>query len=157
MNDSLAELLNLFDNLDDVTGRTTNILDASSAQKMGQQFRKTMSNYGVRTDLLNAIQELDAMATKYGGEFNDDMLDLAMFANALDTRFEPVASTSFRGEIAAAQKQAAQQQAIRTAARGDLSEIFFGKLMESYQKLRGVTDEQAYKAMEELLRAGLNE
>jgi hypothetical protein len=157
VNDSLAELLTLFDNLDDVTGSTTNILDASSAQKMGQQFRKTMSNYGVRTDLLNAIQELDAMAAKYGGEFNDDMLDLAMFANALDTRFEPVASTSFRGEIAAAQKQAAQQQAIRTAARGDLSEMFFGKLIESYQKLRGVTDEQAYKAMEELLRAGLNE
>lgn len=157
VNDSLAELLTLFDNLDDVTGRTTNILDASAAQKMGQQFRKTMSNYGVRTDLLNAIQELDAMAAKYGGEFNDDMLDLAMFANALDTRFEPVASTSFRGEIVAAQQQAAREQAIRTAARGDLSEMFFGKLMESYQKLRGVTDEQAYKAMEELLRAGLNE
>jgi hypothetical protein len=68
-----------------------------------------------------------------------------------------VASTSFRGEIVAAQQQAAREQAIRTAARGDLSEMFFGKLMESYQKLRGVTDEQAYKAMEELLRAGLNE
>lgn len=157
VNDSLSELLTVFDNLDDVMGARTDIFDASSAQKMGQQFRKTMSNYGVRTDLLNAIQELDATAAKYGGQFGDDMLDLAMFANALDTRFEPVASTSFRGEIVAAQQQAAREQAIRTAARGDASEVLFGKLMESYQKLRGVTDEQAYKAMEELLRAGLNE
>lgn len=157
VNDSLAELLTLFDDLDNVTGSTTNILDPSAAQKMGQQFRKTMSNYGVRTDLLNAIQQLDSMASKYGGKFNDDMLDLAMFANALDTRFQPVASTSFRGEIVAAQQQAAREQAMRTAARGDLPEMLLGKLMESYQKLRGVNDEQAYKSMEELLRAGLNE
>jgi hypothetical protein len=116
-----------------------------------------MSNYGVRTDLLNAIQQLDSMAAKYGGKFNDDMLDLAMFANALDTRFEPVASTSFRGEIVASQKQAAREQAMRTAARGDVPEMLAGKLMESYQKLRGINDEQAYKVMEELLRAGLNE
>jgi vacuolar-type H+-ATPase subunit E/Vma4 len=157
VNDSLSELLTLFDDLDNVTGSTTNILDSSAAQKMGQQFRKTMSNYGVRTDLLNAIQQLDSMAAKYGGKFNDDMLDLAMFANALDTRFEPVASTSFRGEIVASQKQAAREQAMRTAARGDVPEMLAGKLMESYQKLRGINDEQAYKVMEELLRAGLNE
>ncbi len=157
VNDSLSELLTLFDNLDDVMGSRTDIFDASSAQKMGQQFRKTMSNYGVRTDLLNAIQELDTVAAKYGGEFGDDMLDLAMFANALDTRFGPVASTSFRGEIVAAQQQAAREQAVRTAARGNLPEILLGRLMESYQKLRGINDEQAYKSMEELLRTGRNE
>lgn len=152
VNDTLSDVLTVFDNLDDISGRRTNIFDPDAGVKLGQEFRKLFSNYGVRGDMLNTVQMLDEMSAKYGGSFDDSIMDLAMFANALDTRFGSVAETSFKGQIEAAQKsqrmgemagQVGTQGATATAAE---------KIMDMYRDLTGVNNAAAYKVMEDLLK-----
>lgn len=146
-NDTLSEILTVFDDFDSVSGRRTDIFGSDAASKLGQEFRKLFSNYGVRTDLMNSISGLDNAAAKYGAQFRDSIMDLSMFANALDDRFGPVAGTSFRGEIAAANKQAANE-----ALRSNWKDKVIDKAMEAYQSARGVSDDRAYGVMEELLK-----
>ena len=152
VNDILSDVLTVFDDLDSVSGRRTNIFDSDASQKLGQEFRKLFSNYGVRTDMVNALESLDKTAAKYGANFNDSVMDLAMFANALDNRFGPVAETSFRGEIAAASKRAQAEEAARRAAEQGLTRTVMDKVMGAYQSARGVSDDAAYASMEQLLK-----
>lgn len=152
VNDVMSDVLTVFDDLDSVSGSRTNIFEAAAGQKLGQEFRKLFSNYGVRSDMVGALESLDKAASKYGGKFNDSVMDLAMFANALDTRFGPVAETSFRGEILSASKKSQAEDAARRAAEQGLTRTVMDKVMGAYQEARGVNDEKAYGIMEQLLR-----
>lgn len=154
VNDVLSDVLTVFDDLDSVSGRRTDIFDPDAPQKLGQEFRKLFSNYGVRSDLMSAVNSLEQVAAKYGGEFSDSTMDLAMFANALDTRFGPVAETSFKGEIASAMKGAQADDALRRSAEQGLTRTVMEKAFDAYQGARGVNTERAYGVMEALLRRG---
>jgi len=152
VNDTLSDVLTVFDNLDDISGRRTNIFDPDAGVKLGQEFRKLFSNYGVRGDMLNTVQMLDEISTKYGGSFDDSIMDLAMFANALDTRFGSVAETSFKGQIEAAQKSQRMGEMVGQVGTQGTTATAAEKIMEMYRDLTGVNNSAAYKVMEELLK-----
>ena len=152
VNDTLSDVLTVFDNLDDISGRRTNIFDPDAGVKLGQEFRKLFSNYGVRGDMLNTVQMLDEMSAKYGGSFDDSIMDLAMFANALDTRFGSVAETSFKGQIEAAQKSQRMGEMAGKVGTQGATTTAAEKIMDMYRDLTGVNNAAAYKVMEDLLK-----
>jgi len=151
-NDVLSGILGVFDELDSISGKRTNIFDDKSYSALGQEFRKLFSNYGVRTDMISAIENLERLTSMYGGKFNDNIMDLSMFASALDKRFGPVAETSFAGQIAQEQARASAANAAMRASEAGVTRAMFEKLMEKYKQMTGVSDDAAYRSMEELLR-----
>jgi len=79
--------------------------------------------------------------------------ELAMFANALDDQFGAVAKTSFRGDIEAAQRQGRMaQRAVQQGPAVTAWQAGSEKVGEAVQKMRGINEENAFNAIEELLR-----
>lgn len=155
VNDNLSEILTVFDQLDSISGTRTDIFDPSATSKLGREFRKTMSNYAVRDDMNEAIRSLDAVAKKYGAPFEEDIFSLAMFAEALETRFGSTARTSFRGEQEQAAKRAQRAAQISMATQGGSTDGRIMNLaMDAYRKALGISDDKAYLTMEELLKRG---
>lgn len=154
MNDVLSDVLSVFDELDSVSGKRTNIFDTDSYSALGQEFRKLATNYGVRSDMIDAIRLLEKTTAKYGGKFNDSIMDLSTFATALDSRFGPVAKGSMAGIMDEQAKIAAAAGAMMRGAAGGKGQAALNLMMDRYRKMKGIKDEAAYKAMEELLIRG---
>lgn len=148
VNDTLSEILTVFDELDSIGGTRASIFDLDASQKYGQQFRKLFSNYGVRSDMVSALQNLDDLAAKYDGNFKTSVMDLAMFDSALNRRFGAVAETSFQGSIEAASRATA----MANEARKGIGERVLDAGARAYDAVSGVNNERAYATMDELLR-----
>ena len=155
MNDVLSDVLSVFDEMDSVSGKRTNIFDPESYSALGQEFRKLATNYGVRSDMIQAIRMLDEVAAKYGGKFDDSIMDLSTFATALDARFGPVAKGSLAGIMDEQAKRGALASAMLRGGTAGKTQAAVDTLIDVLQKMRGKSDEAAYKAMEELLMRGV--
>jgi len=160
VNDVISDLLGSFDRLQAVAGRRTDLTQEGAATRLGQEARKVFSNYNVRGELIEAIDQIDAAAVKYGGKFDDNVMDLAMFATALDQRFGPVAATSLEGVMdSTRRRQELAENVLSTVLEtstggtaGAMANV--GRRMARMVKAREMTDEDAYRLMEELLRRG---
>ena len=152
VNDTMSRGLTAINDFDDVTGSRINIF---TADDVGQEMRKLFSNYGVRPEMERAIGQLDYVAAEFGGNFTDSARDLAMFALNLDKRFGAVATSSFQGQIEAA--NAAGRFATQ-AATGSPKAAAVGAGVDigkrAWDKIRGVNEYNAYRSMEELLKKG---
>lgn len=161
VNDVISDLLGSFDQLQGVAGRRTDLSQPGAATRLGQEARKIFSNYNVRGELIEAIDEIDQAALRYGGEFDDSVMDLAMFATALDQRFGPVAKTSLEGVMDATRRRQELQENVLSAAletgtagttAGTMAGV--GRRLAKMVQARELTDEDAYRLMEQLLRRG---
>lgn len=146
VNDTLSSSLTALDDFQRVSGSSIDIFGTNANKAIGQDIRGIMSNRKSRVKLENAIDQIESVTADLGGNFTDDLRDLALFANGLDNRFGAVAKTSFKGEIESAIKQTAQQGAKATVVQTAAEKA--GKIG---QKLRGVNDFNAFEAMNKLL------
>jgi len=105
-----------------------------------------MSNRKTRVKLENNVDQIDRVAADLGGVFKDDIKDLAFFANSIEDRFGAVAQTSFKGEIESAFKSAGQQ-----GVKTSLAQAGIEKAAKGAEKLRGINDFNAFKAMSDIL------
>lgn len=121
--------------------------DSPNANKaLGTALRKITSNYATRVKLMDALDQVDQVAKKYGMQIDDDIINQAIFANEIDRMFGAVADTSLKGQVA---------QAAETGldfARKSNTERAFSLIQAGIEKVRGVNEENAIKSMEELLR-----
>jgi len=161
VNDVISDLLGSFDRLQGVAGKRTDLSQPGAATRLGQEARKIFSNYNVRGELIEAIDEIDQAALRYGGEFDDSVMDLAMFATALDQRFGPVAKTSLEGALDATNRRQELQENVLSAVldtstagatTGTMAGV--GRRLAKMVQARELTDEDAYRLMEQLLRRG---
>lgn len=141
-NDAYSETIGALDNFQDVMGKKVDLTGSRADEAVGRNLRKLMSNYGVRENLFDSIAEIEQVAKKHGGEFDDNILLQAGYAQKLDDMFGAVADTSLRG---------AGTGAIRDAARGDLLGVVGNVATGAYKKFKGQTDKKAYDAMMDLL------
>jgi len=166
VNDVLSKSITALDDFDKATGASIDIFGPGADSAIGTKMRGLMSNIQSRVNLENSVNQLDEVArglasskgkelaifdgkTRKAGApvtFNDDVKDLAMFANALDARFGAVAKSSFQGNI---------EQAInRVLNQGLAQEVIqqgAGKVASTANKLRGVNEFNAFEAMQDLL------
>jgi len=146
VNDTLSQSLTALDNFKEVSGKSIDIFGKGSSDAIGQDLRGLMSNRKSRVKLENAVNSIDDTAKALGGKFDDDIKDLALFANSIEDRFGAIAQTSFKGEIESAITQAGTQGV--TATLG-------GKAIEAgakgAEKLRGINDFNAFKVMADIL------
>ena len=169
VNDVMSKSLTALDDFDKATGAAIDVFGKGADSAIGTKMRGLMSNIQSRVNLENAVNQLDDVASDLSGprkngvavydgiarkpkkqiNLNDDIKDLAMFANAMDARFGAVAKSSFQGNM---------EQAInRVLNQGVSQEIFqqgAGAAAKAANKVRGVNEFNAFEAMDALIKKG---
>lgn len=145
VNDTLSQSLNALGDLDDAVG-SIDIFGKGSNKALGTRMRALLSNQQGRIKIDNAIQNIDDTVSNLGGKFDDNIKDLVMFSDALDSRFGTTAKTSLAGQTEQAVRQATEQGIARTAFQKGAETLGKGA-----EKLRGVNEFNAFESMNSLL------
>lgn len=147
VNTTYRDTIDALDALQDVAGRKMDLSGGSADKATGTLLRRLMSNAQSRVRLLDSLDEIETVAGKYGASFDDNLIAQALFVDELDRVFGPVARTSFQGQI---------EQAIDSAARMSTSPTGLGDAAlkgaaKGAEKLRGINEQNAFKAIRKLL------
>lgn len=146
-NTKYSDTIQTLDDLQKAAGTQINFDSPNADKALGTAMRKLTSNYGTRANLVDALDQANRTATKYGMKIDDDVVNQLIFVNELDRMFGAAAQTSLKGQVAEA--------AIGTGvdiARGRIAQRAFDLLAEKAEGLRGINKDNAVKAMEELLK-----
>lgn len=141
-----SETFGVMGDMMDVMGRRFDPMSENAGVYAGQELRKVLSNYQKRADLVQAIDRLDEVAGKYGGQFADDPINQVVFLNDMERLFGSFADNSFQGGI---EKGVGRAARVATGSKADMV-ITAGEAIAN--KVRGIGEEGALKAMRELLK-----
>jgi len=108
-----------------------------------------LSNRKTQTKLENAVRQLDGVAKDLGGEFTDDIGDLVNFNGILQGRFGSTRRESFAGQIGSEISRNANQA---IEGRAGLTRMAIDKAGEGIEAARNINDQEAFKAINRLLR-----
>lgn len=147
-NTQYAETRQALDDLQSVAGSKIDITGDTANRGLGVLARRVTSNYQSRDAFMRALSDVERVATKYGGSFDDDILTLAAFNVGLEDVFGPVAKTSFRAEVGKGAFEGATE-AIATGQGKAGVTAAMGRA--AIHKLRGINEDKAYEAIRDLL------
>lgn len=82
---------------------------------VGQELRKTITNYAKANDLITRMNDLDVVAKEFGSDFKDDLMTLVVLNRELEKAFGSFASGSLQGNIEAGANLAIERTAGMTA------------------------------------------
>jgi hypothetical protein len=145
-NTKYSDTVTSLDDLQKAAGTQINFESPNADKALGVAMRKLTSNYGTRANLIDALDQANQTATKYGMKIEDDVINQLIFVNELDRMFGAAAQTSLKGQVAEAMQTGVD------IARGDVASRALNLLAEKAENLRGVNRENAVKAIEELLK-----
>ena len=144
VNDVMSTSLTAMDAFQKSVGTTIDIFGEGANKAIGTSMKKLTSNQTSRVRFENALNDIDDAANELGGSFQGRYKDLNQFATQLDKKFGAVATTSLQGTLeSAASSTGVKDFAARQAAK---------KVKKGFEKIKGVTDFNAFKSMDELLK-----
>lgn len=141
VNDQLSEALGVMQEFDSALGRV-DVFGEGAEQAVGQTLRRLLSNVQSRTELDNALMNLDEFAVRMGGTFDANIKKLVQFNKTLDDRFGATARGSFQGEI---------ESAIRSGPKQAVKDFAVKKAAEKVEEFRGINDSNAFNVMQRIL------
>lgn len=157
-NVTYSETIGALNSLQDSVGRKLDFSGDKADKALGTSLRGILSNNKSRINLLDSVEEIEAVARKHGaggklliegsGGSKSDLLTQILFVDELDRKFGPVARTSFQGQIDQAVRRGAGAVATEQGAVSAGIDVA-AKLAE---KARGINDEAAFKSIKKLLR-----
>lgn len=150
-----ADTKTALDALQDAVGTKIDLDMPDAAKAIGTAARALTSNNQGRVQMLNALNQANKTAAKYGAKFNDDVLNQLMFGNEIDRMFGAVADTSLKGQMAQA-VETGVRGAQQAATQGGLVGLAAKTIGSGIERARGINEENAIKAMKELLRRQSN-
>jgi hypothetical protein len=132
-----------------LAGKDFKFTDTLSSQKLGVIMRTIRSNYKSGGEMLEMVDNVEDIAVKYGGKFEDDIVIQRMVADEFERMFKAEGAQSLRGimdqsadkAIDAATGQMTATGAVATGAKA------------LYRKTRGLNQENQIKAMEDWLKS----
>jgi len=154
-NTQYAETISVLNDFQDIAGKKTDLFGKNADKDIGTLLRRVLSNARSRVPIMDSLRNIEEVAEKFPpgplriGEktplFKDDLLGQILFVDELDRQFGTPASTSFQGQV---------QQGVEQAAKGKAGAVEFavGKAAEAAEKARGINDQNAFKAIRELLK-----
>lgn len=161
-NTMYSDTIQALDDIQTVAGKRMDLTGENANKALGTLMRRVLSNAQSRVNIVDAISSLDEVAKKYPSQLaiegtkkagaRPDLTQLILFADELDSRFKPVARGSFQGQI-----DQAINRGVRTAAgspEAAATDAAAGLFSRGYNKIKGVNDENAFKAMRKLLKRG---
>ena len=145
-NEKYSDTVTALNDLQKAAGTNINFDSENANKALGTAMRKLTSNYGTRANLIDALDQANSTATKYGMKLDDDIVNQLIFVNELDRMFGAAAQTSLKGQVAEAMQTGVD------IARGGAARRAVELLAEKAEELRGINKDNAVKAMEELLK-----
>lgn len=100
-NKILEQSIGAIDNLQKSVGKTVDLSGDHADKAVGTALRGLMSNIKSRANMMTAIEEIEDVARKQGGAFDDDIPSQSLFAEELERIFKLAPKTGFQGQIAA--------------------------------------------------------
>ena len=146
-NKRFSDTITSLDDLQDVAGRKLDFSGPNADKAAGVLLRSQTNNTKGRANLLTAIKNLEDTAQKYGGSFDDDILNLSIFSDELDAVFGSGARTSLRGEVG----KAGVDTAIDVSQMTIPGALAVGAKAGA-RRLRGINEANQLKAIKNLLR-----
>jgi hypothetical protein len=152
VNTQYSQTRGAIDTFADIAGTKFDAKSPNLNKKLGTLARRILSNAQSRTDVLNALDELQTVAKQYGGQFDDDIVTQTVFVNELERLFGTSAPTSLAGEVTKGVQKAKGITGKMRNAEGifDLA-LEFGA--EGIEKARGINPEGLIKSLREILSA----
>jgi hypothetical protein len=145
-NTRFRESLIALEDIQDAVGKKVNFESERAGEAFGTALRKVLSNYGTRNTIIDAIDQVETIAKKYGLPVRDDLINQIIFVNEVDRMFGAVAPGSFKGQI----EQALQKGS--DFARSSAAEKAVMMLGKAGEAIRGINEENAIKSIEAILR-----
>lgn len=151
INTTYSETRNAIDELTSLGGSKFDPLAPNAQKKLGTLMRRILSNANSRVDVLNALNSLQEVATKYGGKFDDDIVTQAVFVDDLERLFGTSAPTSLAGETAKGFKTAGNVTSKLKSGKGLLNMALEGT-GNMIERARGIDEEGLIRSLRELLK-----
>jgi len=126
-----------------IVGRNVDLSSEGIESRVGTLSRRIFSNAQSRVDIQNAAQQLTDVANRNGADFQDDIVQQAIFASEIEDVFKIAPANSFRGEVA---RGAAQ------AVTGDRRSGVERVVRAGVDAARGVNPRNQILAIRELLK-----
>jgi hypothetical protein len=145
-NTKFSESLQALDDIQEAVGKKVNFDSDRAGEAFGTALRKVLSNYASRNTIIDAIDRVETTSKKYGLQIKEDLMNQIIFVNEIDRMFGAVAKGSMKG-IFEQSLQKGSDFARSSAAEKAI--MLAGKLGEA---VRGINEENAIKAIEEILR-----
>ena len=127
------------DKLQKAIGKKINLEERLAETGAGQIARRLTGNAVSRIDIQKALEDVEAMATKYGGKYTDRIKPQMRALNEMERKFGPSNETSFKAEIDQAVQRGVESMSLRQGG------MELGK--GAFNKLRGKNEEAAFKAL----------
>lgn len=150
-----ADTKSALDDLQKAVGTKIDLDMPDAAKAIGTAARSLTSNNQGRVQMLNSVNNANEVAAKYGAKFKDDVLNQMLFANEIDRMFGAAADTSLKGQMAQS-IETGVRGAQQAATQGGLVGLAAKVLASGVEKARGINEQNAVKAMEELLKRRSN-
>lgn len=155
VNTEVAETLGELNKINQAMGRRFKLGDSFADARAGITMRRILSNTQSRSEILQLLESMQAVARKQGMKIDDDIIAQANFADTLEKLFKSEAPTSFLGQI----ERGVQATQDITGVAGELAKgrpvaATTRALATGLQRLRGINQENQMKALEALLKSG---
>ena len=145
-NTKFSESLQALEDIQDAVGKKVNFESDRAGEAFGTALRKVLSNYASRNTIIDSIDRVETIAKKYGLQIKDDLINQIIFVNEIDRMFGAVAKGSLKGIF----EQSLQKGSdFARSSAAEKAVMLVGKLGEA---VRGINEENAIKAIEEILR-----
>lgn len=145
-NDQYSQTIQVLDDFQGVAGQKMDLYGPNADKAIGTLSRRLLSNAQSRINLMDVIDDLNDVAAKTGGKFDDDIVSQVMFVDELGRRFGASAKTSLQGDV---------EKAAERAARSSVREAVTDAVVDKTKAAFGRTDPKAYEAMRKLLERRL--
>lgn len=140
VNTQYADTIGALDDIQTALGSKIDLDSARSSKAMGTRLRALWSNQQGRIPMEDAIDNIDSVASKYGGSFDTNVRVLSRFAQELDRVFGSEAPTSLKGQVAES-----------VDIPKSITDIGLGVGREAYKKARGINEQNQFKAISSAL------
>lgn len=144
-NAKFKDTLESLEEIQSIAGSKVDLDSPNVDKALGTTMRKVLSNYGSRVQAIDAVDKLNKTAQKYGMKQDQDIVNQLIFVNEIDRMFGAPAATSFKGQIEQSLKRGVD------SPRGGIVDLAFDLAGKAKDKVKGINEEGAIKAMEEIL------
>lgn len=144
VNTQFSKTREAIDAFGDVAGKTFDATSPTVNENAGNLMRRITSNARSRTDVLDALNQMQDVAQEYGKSFDDDVITQVDFVSELENLFGSSARTSLQGQIENVADQATQNTSlIDLGLRGAKS---------AARAARDINEEALERSLRELLK-----
>lgn len=144
-NTKYSDTIDALSNFQRAVGTKVNLEGPNADKALGQESRKFLTNYQSRVNMVDALENLEEIAKKYGFKPQDNITNQVIVANEIDRMFGAAAERSLREEM-----RSAMGTGVELARKG-VTEAAMDLAKDVAERMRGINEENAIKALKALL------